>query len=365
MTNRLLPALSILVVILVFITCVQEIDFSKENTGQNTLVVSGTFTDGPGPHILRLTRPGNIDKQAFKPVPGALVSLSDDQGNRYDYQEILSLSDTTLFYQLDNVQGIAGREYQIEIRLPDGETYRSRPEKMPQRVLIDSVAVRAEYFTSINANGTIVKEPFAYLYAHTTSPAQTTGNYLRWDAEAVYIFNEVLKIYHPIPPPQKQCFIPSRLSDQLVPLADLNIYQPGAAIITQVGKRRIDRSFEHRIGFLVHQRAISREAYEYWQKIGQLISPTGTIFDVPPARVYGNVENETDPDRPALGYFEVSAVDTARVFTRNGLLGDDFLLQVNPYCNYDWSKWPPVNHPECDNCLLLEGSTLQKPEWWE
>lgn len=365
MSNKVLPALYALVTILIFATCIQEIDYSSENSDQDTLVVNGAFTDGPGPHILRLTRPGNTDKQVFAPVSGAKVTLFDDLGNHHDYQEIVPGGDTASFYRLRDVQGVPGRTYHIEINLSGGDVYRSRPEKMPQRVPIDSVEVRAEYFTSANSDGKIVKESFAYLYAYTTMPAQTAGTYLRWDGEAVHIFNELQKIYHPIPPPQLQCFITNRVSDQMMPLAELGIYQPGAAIVTQVGKRKIDRAFEDRIGFSVRQRAISREAYDYWQKIGQLITPTGTIFDVPPARVYGNVENLTSPSRPALGYFEVSAVDSARVFTRNGLLGDEFLLQDNPYCNYDWSKWPPVNHRECDNCLLLEGSTLQKPVWWE
>ena len=30
-----------------------------------------------------------------------------------------------------------------------------------------------------------------------------------------------------------------------------------------------------------------------------------------------------------------------------------------------WMNWPPVNHKECDNCLLLKGSTYKKPDWWE
>lgn len=365
MSNKILPALYALVTILVFATCIREIDYSVENADQDTLVVDGAFTDGPGPHILRLTRPGDIDKRIFVPVSGAVVTLSDDLGNQFNYDEIVQGPDVASFYRLMDVQGIPGRTYHIEIRLPGGDIYHSRPEKMPQRVSIDSAEVRAGYFTSVNANGNVVKEPFAYLYAHTTTPAQPSTRYLRWDGEAVYIFNELQKIYYPIPPPQLQCFITNRISDQMMPLADLGIYQPGAAIVTQVGKRKIDRAFEDRIGFSIRQRAISREAYDYWQKIGQLIAPTGTIFDVPPARVYGNVENLTNPNRPALGYFEVSAVDSARVFTRNGLLGDEFLLQDNPYCNYDWSKWPPVNHRECDNCLLLEGSALQKPVWWE
>ncbi len=226
------------------------------------------------------------------------------------------------------------------------------------------VQVRGEFFTSNNADGSVAKEPRAYAYAYATAPGQASGRYLRWEGDVVYIFNELPKIYNPFAV-QHQCFVTNRISDQTIALADLSIYQPGASVYEQVGKRKIDVAFENSICFSVYQHTMTRNAWEYWQKISQLTSPTGTIFDKPLARVYGNVENVTDPENPALGYFEVSAVDTARVYTRNGLLGDEFLLQDYPYCNYDWGRWPPVTHPECDDCLLLPSSTLQKPDWWQ
>ena len=364
MKNKLIHLLSTLVIVLILANCVRETDFFQSNADQNALVADGTFTDGPGPHIIRLTRPGDSNKQAFEPVRNAQITLSDDAGNQFNYQEMVSPDGIRWFYQLNNVRGVPGRSYTLQILLPDGQTYRSRPEKMPAKVLLDSASVKGEFLISNNADGSIGKEPFAYVYAHTTVSA--TGLYLRWEAETVHIFNEIVKSYYPIPPPQKQCFITNRLSDQQVSLVDLSDYQPGASIYEYVGKRRIDNAFEHRICFAVYQHSITRSVYEYWQKISQLISPTGTIFDVPPSRIYGNVENTTHPDHPAFGYFQVSAVDTARVYTSNGLLGDDFLLSQTTYCDYDYSgKWPPVNHPECDDCLLLPSSTLQQPVWWQ
>jgi len=364
MKIRYISTLYALVATLLLITCVRETDFFQGNTDRNTLVVDGVFTDGPGPHIVRLTRPGDTNKQAFEDVRNAQLTLSDDAGNQYPYVETASADGNRRFYQLNGVRGIPGRTYTIDIRLANGDTYRSRPEKMPVGVPVDSVQVRGAFFTSNNADGSVVKEPRACAYAYATAPDQASGRYLRWEGDAVYIFNELPKIYDPFAV-QHQCFVTNRISDQVIPLADLSVYQPGAPVYEQVGSRKIDVAFENSICFSVYQHTMTRDAWEYWQKIAQLISPTGTIFDKPLARVYGNVGNLTDPRNPALGYFEVSSVDTARVYTRNGLLGDEFLLQDYPYCNYDWGVWPPVTHPECDDCLLLPSSTLQKPDWWQ
>ena len=364
MDKRIVPALYTLIIALSLANCVQEIDFSKDNADAETLVVSGAFTDGAGPHTLQLSRTGNVEKQVFQPVPGAQVTLSDDQGNHHLYAEIIPGHDSLRYYQLSQVQGVPGRAYSLEIRLPDGQIYRTQPEIMPTRAPIDSAEVRGEWFVSTNSNGTIVREPFAYVYAHATAPDQAAGRYLRWEGDAVYIFDEVQKIYNPFAT-QHQCFISSgTISAQIVPLAKLEDYAAGTPIRLNIGKRRIDNAFESRICFNVYQHSISRAAYEYWQKISELIAPTGTIFDPPPARAIGNVANETHPEHPALGYFEIAAVDTARGFTRNGLLGKEFLLS-SIYCDYDWSNWPPVNHPECDDCLKLANSTYQQPEWWQ
>ncbi|MCY7328231.1 MAG: hypothetical protein LH618_06765 [Saprospiraceae bacterium] len=96
------------------------------------------------------------------------------------------------------------------------------------------------------------------------------------------------------------------------------------------------------------------------------LTATGTIFDVPPATVPGNVENTTHPDLPALGFFEVGAADTRRVYIRSGQFGQEFIPPDTSYCDYDVARWPPVNHPECDDCLTwLRGAYYEIPWWWE
>ncbi|MEZ4965269.1 MAG: DUF4249 domain-containing protein [Saprospiraceae bacterium] len=364
MKFKTIPVLYFLVGILFLANCVRETNFFESGDHENIIVVDGGFSDGPGPHFVRIIRPGDYDKQAFEPVSGAHLRLTDDLGNEFFFLEEKNQDGITQHYRLDNVQGVPGRIYSLEIVLPNGDTYRSGPEKMPERILLDSVSVKGDYFVSNNADGSLTSEPRAFVYAHTKTPDQVNGRYLRWETDAVYIFNEIVKFYDPFGAIH-QCFITNRLHDQGVSIAEPGAFQAGTPIIENVGKRKIDYAFEHRICFSVYQHTISRNAYEYWQKIGQLVSPTGTIFDTPAAKMPGNVENITDPGNPALGYFEISAIDTARVYSRNGLLGDDFLLQDVMYCDYDFSMWPPVNHPECDNCLLWPASTLDQPVWWQ
>ncbi len=353
-----------LVSMLMLANCVREIDFQEADADQSSLVVSGAFTDGNGPHILHLTRPGNYDRQVFQPVLNAEIRLTDDVGNTYNYQPVIP-TDQPAYYELRGVKGEIGRTYTLDIQLANGEQYRSHPQIMPEPVGLDTAEVHGEWYTTTTANGDVTRTPFAFAYARTAAPAITKNRYLHWECEAIYVFSEIVPKTYEIFPHSYQCFISNRLSDQVVAIADLSKYTPGSVVYENVGKRKIDQAFEQRIAFAVYQRTIGREAYEYWNKINKLLTADGTIFDAPPAAVPGNVENITHPNSPALGLFEVGAADTVRVFTVNGQLGSEFLLHNTPYCDIDYSFGrPPVNHPECDNCLLLKGAVYDVPWWW-
>ncbi len=359
-----LAALFALVTALLMTNCVREIDFQKADADQSSLVVSGVFTDGYGPHIIRLTRPGNYDKQAFNTVSNADVRLSDDVGNTYTYQPVLP-TDKPAYYELRNVKGETGRTYTLDIRLADGEQYRSHPQVMPDPIALDTVEVRAEWYYTNTTDGDVVRAPFAFVYARSIAPAVTKDRYLRWEGEAIYLFDEIYKSYD-IFPFSHQCFINNRINDQVVAIADLNKYAPGGVVYENVGKRKIDQAFEKKICFAIYQRAVNREAYEYWEKINRLLQANGTIFDAPPAAVAGNVENTTHPQLPALGFFEVGAADTSRVYIGGGQLGQEFVPPNTPYCDYAFNTWPPVNHPECDDCLKwLQGAYYEMPWWWQ
>ncbi|MCB0529637.1 MAG: DUF4249 family protein, partial [Saprospiraceae bacterium] len=161
MKFKTIPVLYFLVSILFLANCVRETNFFQSGEDENAIVVYGAFSDGPGPHFVRITRPGDYNKQVFEPVPGAQIRLTDDLGNEYFFQEEKKQDGTTRYYRLDNVQGSSGRSYSLEIVLPNGDTYRSNPEKMPARIPLDSVSLKADYFVSNNADGSLTSEPRA------------------------------------------------------------------------------------------------------------------------------------------------------------------------------------------------------------
>ena len=82
-----------------------------------------------------------------------------------------------------------------------------------------------------------------------------------------------------------------------------------------MGKRMVDNSFLYPFFFSVKQLSINREAYEYWEKIKIVINNQGSLFDIPPAPVFGNIANVEDRNEIVLGYFEVAKTKVTRINT--------------------------------------------------
>ena len=358
---RILPALLLLNMALLLANCIQEINFQEPEANKDELVISGNITNLGGKQILKLTRPGDYNKQYFDPVKEAVIILTDDMGNSWQYLEY-DRPDTSHFYFLNNFMGVPGRSYALGVSLPNGQHFLCPAQQMPNPLPLDSMWMVGEQVPLVRSNGSVVQEPHAVMYAAAKRPLQGKAPFVRWDADAVFIFNEIIKIYDPFAT-QHQCFITSYFNGQNLQLYDFNDLQAGGSIEKYIGKKYIDNAFDHRICFNLYQLTISEEAYRYWQKVAQTLAANGTIFDAPPGPIRGNLLQDGDPSKPALGFFEVAGADIRREFLQSGALGLEFSY-LNNYCEYDWSRWPPVNHKECDNCLILPNSTLEIPEYW-
>ena len=62
----------------------------------------------------------------------------------------------------------------------------------------------------------------------------------------------------------------------------------------------------------VHQRAISKGAYEYYQNIIKMNEEIGSLFAPQPTEFLGNITCITDPAKKAMGYIEVSKNTTQK-----------------------------------------------------
>ena len=344
---------------MLFATCIREIDLKTEVGDLSTIVVDGDFTDGDGPHRVRLTKPNQFAFSRFEPVRDATVRLLDDAGNSAQYYLQFLPGDT--FYEMEPgaMPAVPGRLYQLEIVMPSGKTYRSRPQSLPQKVKADSILVAGRIVPRVSGADLVVEDERAYLTVRTTVPAGANDVYLRWDAHCVYYFPELVPP-GPLPPPTKQCYVSDYFNLQNIPLLRLQ-NQAGKTVDFEIGSKLVDRAFGNSLYFNVVQRSITAEAFRFWDGFAKVANPQGTVFDPPPGEVHGNIFNPDDPSEVPLGFFEVASVEVLRRKVFNGDLGPDFY--VLPPC--DPNQYDTYSKSECFDCLVLKNSTTVKPDWWK
>jgi hypothetical protein len=144
-----------------------------------------------------------------------------------------------------------------------------------------------------------------------------------------------------------------------------------------VGELALDDSFNALRGFGVVQSSFSAEALEYWHKVDEVSNRVGSIFEVPPAPIPGNIQNVDDPSDQALGFFEVAKVDTTGTFITgddvpvflgfNGNFVDCGIVSLNALANLPFNCFSCLEDlgidAACYNCLILPNSSASKPDF--
>jgi hypothetical protein len=147
----------------------------------------------------------------------------------------------------------------------------------------------------------------------------------------------------------------------LLPLLDASLLARGETARPFVAAKEANKIFGEVVFFNLYMETLSPEAYKYWNKVSQLITQSGSVFDPPPGVIRGNITNLSNPEELVLGYFYAAPEDTTRV----KVYASDFLpYEINPYCGAP--GLPPIPRPaECCNCTILPGASTEKPFYWE
>ncbi len=349
--SNLVTKAFIWLLLLLPLSCIDRLDFIGE-TKEGDLVIYGVFTDVNETQVVKVSRT-SLFGLAPRGVPNAEVNLVSESGQRYTYRSIGNGD-----YELYGVQGEPGMSYAIEVQL-DGNSYRSSYETMPETVGQDdlSFVFQNEPFRNESL------EPVFTLFNTSRFPNSSEPVFLRWQVEETYLWIRTwLPCVGLCPPPPPNCFI----SDLMEP-DRINLFESsGTATATSsfvLGKRSVDNSFISIFYITVKQFSISSEAYNYWERLKISISNQGSLFDIPPAPVFGNISNSENPSERILGYFEVAKTNITRI----RVTAADVPFFLSRPCEYIVGKPAADYAGECVNCEeRAKGKrwTNTEPVWW-
>lgn len=314
-----------LLILIPAVSCVEKfVPVTEEE--KELLVVQGLLTDQMETDTIKLSKSLPLGQiSSARPVSGASVSFSDDLGNNYYLPETAPGT----YIIPDYYPRAIGRIYSLHIQY-NNLTYDSYPVEMKPVPPIDSV-----YYRKIN-----IEKPYQFfagvdacqIYLDTHDPSNSC-KYYRWD------FSETWMLRLKFPVENQICWINENSHY-------INVKSTAAFNESRINRfplnyinNTTDR-LQTKYSILVNQYSLSEDEYNYWDKLQSITAQVGTLYDIIPASVSGNIHCIENPDEKVLGYFSVSAKTSARIFIK-----DKFAGIIDHYSNCIKDTIPYIDPP--------------------
>jgi len=349
--------------------------------GDNYLVVDGFINTSPGGiTTIVLSRTKNLtDTVVNIPERSANVVIQNATGTTWPLPETGTNGNyVSNALTLDN-----NGQYKIVITTANNKQYQSDLVPARQTPAIDSVGWRQDS-KGIN------------LYVNTHDPANNT-RYYRWQYVQTWEYHSQLEtiwgianglVYVRTPAEQVHICYNTNLSSNILIGSSAAL---GQDVISEGLLGTIlqnDSTLQYRSSFLVKQYALTAPAYFYWQIIQKNSEALGTLFDLQPSQLEGNIHAVTNAGEPVVGYISATTLQEKRIFINNADLQNwqpaagsynctlvnipqnpvNFLIVDYPDTSYaPWyyiSMGPLVLAKKvCVDCTLSGGVNV-KPSFW-
>ena len=315
--------------LLIYQGCTEEIPLQQETEFEEVLVVEATITNELKNQVIMLSKAFRLDEAGPKPETNATVKVIDENGVNYDFSETENgiYTSNTMFAAQPNI------DYHLEIITGDGKTYNSTNMSFSQPTKIDNIYAERDF----NENG----EEGVSIYVDTED-ATNSSKYYR------YVYKETYKIIaptysplklnvlnddFPIDPRQFSSF--QEIQDYLVELVNrdkevricYNTALSNNIIIANTNNfeednlkkfrvRFLNRDnyiISHRYSILIEQYVQSPEAHNFYDVLKAFSISESIFSENQLGFLQGNLSANNDNNK-VIGFFEVSAVDSKRIY---------------------------------------------------
>jgi hypothetical protein len=285
------------------------------------LVVQGLITNQIGNNIVKLTKSQSLSVTTKgTPYTRCTVIVTDNLGN---VTQLYEKSSGT--YVADSSFACAeGREYKLSIKTNNSYganyTYESSPVTMVPVPPVDSIYYEKQQF---GTSSSPLREG-CQIWFDTHDPDNKCRFY-RWDYTETWMFQLPYVVANNI------CWISENSGVINVKnasiLSENRITKNPLAFITPESDR-----LSLKYCLQLNQYSISEDEFDYWEKLKKITDEIGSLYDVTPTFIPGNVTCNEDPEQDVLGYFSVSAVSSKRIYISNNFKG---LVNLYKQCPAD------------------------------
>jgi hypothetical protein len=354
-------------------SCITEF-IPETGESQQMMIVEGLITNQKEINTVKLSKSQSLSsKTKGTPYTGCTVLITDDLGN---VSKLLEQSNGVYVTDTSNFQGVVGRTYKLTVITNNGGqanfTYESKPSMMLPVPAVDTIYYEKETYTG---TGNDLREG-AMVWFDTHDPTGQCKFY-RWD------YVETWKFQLPYAVLNNTCWLSANSSDINISnasiLSENRIVKFPLVFVTPESDR-----LSSRYSLLINQYSLNEDEFSYWERLRKVTEEVGSLYDVTPSFIPGNLTCVEDPSQDVLGYFSVSAKSTKRAFisgyykglvnlytkcpsdTVNDLVGVADLNKKIWVIEYNGMVSPPVyvltNQKGCADCTVR--GTRTKPSWW-
>lgn len=357
---RVKSALAILYLCLA-LSCIEQLPLPTGST-QPRLLVDGMITQEAGPHSVKLFMTGTSLTDAYTPVSGATLIISNNLLQQVNLTEV----EPGLYQTPNNWMAQQGKLYQLKIMLADGREYISEDQHLYSAGTIDELHTELK-LNSINQDN--ISLPQHAIHVSVDGHGDDgQDNLFRWRWKGTYeVFTN---------PELFEVVRGGALIVEPLPCSGLHPggpYGPCTCCSCWVTDKdftaRVSRSFTEN-GFLrqpitiipvdqfrffiryhveVEQLSLSPQVYDFWKRLESQQQGAQNIFQPNAIKIKGNITSVTNPKEEVLGIFAVSAVVRQTRFIDQFDLGGIV-------------STPPVVKNDCR--IPFANSSNVKPDFW-
>ena len=319
-------------IVSLFVSC-EEYYKPDMNPVPNMLVVESQLTNDQNRNFVRLSMTRNFyNTDPLEWITGARVEFIEVGGKTTRAVE------RNPGYYAFPVTPVTGKKYILRISY-QRDVFESEVVVMPPMPSIDSLYTKHKIETSYRTDGygvpMKIKTPGREICID--APVSPELKYYRFSSK------EVLQwIYYPpgLAPPWFGWVTIS--NNGVFNLAGPKEYSTSGKInvhpvfsLAYDGSQYLDSASMIPSGWIaiIDQYGITKESYDFHEKLNQQFSAEGSLFDPVLTQVYGNIHCKNDPTKVVLGFFELNSYRQSRYFLDIGSFEDSpgRVRKINKY----------------------------------
>ncbi|WP_235296899.1 DUF4249 family protein [Portibacter marinus] len=340
--------------------CLDPIELEIPEGQGNAIVINAKIVEGnPSTFELNLSQIFSFTQDTRGRIIAKQVIIYDEAGNELEVKPTGDGIYEYIFSENDPISIEVGKSYKLSLEMFDGRLFESNFEPLLPVPEIENIHYEIYDKTFVLPDQS-ERTRTTISYSIDTPleiPGQEERSNLKWEFQRVYKVTDSPIVFGQ---QQKVCYVSGNAG-----VFDINIYGGGTTTRTQldnyfVYEEFLDRTYGEGLYFTVVQESLSKGAFEYWQKISNVLERKDNIYADPPGRVQSNYTH-VNGSQDAYGYFYVTTQDTSRIYVDPELSGvTETRCPSEGLVNMDGSCGDPL----CCDCASVDNSTTLKPAFW-